>query len=141
MILMRHWMILKSICDALFAGYAYVDLFLEGDHRLSAAASDIVSDADNDIYVSIDSLWEMAIKISLGKLQLSQSLEQVIDQLGQQNITLFEVRPTHVLTLLSLPFEHRDPFDRLLIAQALVEDMKFISNEALFLRYGVERIW
>jgi PIN domain nuclease of toxin-antitoxin system len=115
--------------------------FLEGDHRLSAAANDIVSDADNDIYVSIVSLWEMAIKISLGKLQLSQSLEQVIDQLGQQNITLFEVHPTHVLTVLSLPFEHRDPFDRLLIAQALVEDMKFISNEALFLRYGVVRVW
>jgi len=115
--------------------------FLEGDHRLSVAANDIVSDADNDIYVSIVSLWEMAIKISLGKLQLSQSLEQVIDQLGQQNITLFEVHPTHVLTVLSLPFEHRDPFDRLLIAQALVEDMKFISNEALFLRYGVDRVW
>jgi PIN domain nuclease of toxin-antitoxin system len=115
--------------------------FLEGDNRLSVAANDIISNADTDIYVSIVSLWEMAIKISLGKLQLSQSLEQVIDKLGQQNITLFSVYPTHVLTVLNLPFEHRDPFDRLLIAQALVEDMTFISNEALFLRYGVDRVW
>ena len=115
--------------------------FLEGDNRLSVAANDIISNADTDIYVSIVSLWEMAIKISLGKLQLTQSLEQVIDKLGQQNITLFSVHPTHVLTVLNLPFEHRDPFDRLLIAQALVEDMKFISNEALFLRYGVDRVW
>lgn len=95
--------------------------FLEGDNRLSVAANDIISNADTEIYVSIVSLWEMAIKISLGKLQLSQSLEQMIDKVGQQNITLFEVHPAHVLAVLNLPFEHRDPFDRLLIAQALVE--------------------
>ena len=115
--------------------------FLEGDKRLSTPAKDIICNNDVDIYVSIVSLWEMAIKISLGKLELSQSLDQIIDKLPQQNITLLPTQTAHVLAVLRLPFEHRDPFDRLLIAQALVENMKFISNEALFLRYGVDRVW
>lgn len=115
--------------------------FLEDDKRLSGTAKDIISDDNADIYLSIVSLWEMAIKIGLGKLKLSQSLEQVIDTLEQQSITLLSVNPAHVLAVLNLPFEHRDPFDRLLIGQALVENMKFLSNEALFLRYGVDRIW
>jgi PIN domain nuclease of toxin-antitoxin system len=115
--------------------------FLEDDKRLSDTAKDIFSDDNADIYLSIVSLWEMAIKIGLGKLKLSQSLEQVIDTLEQQSISLLSVKPAHVLAVLNLPFEHRDPFDRLLIGQVLVENMKFLSNEALFLRYGVDRIW
>jgi PIN domain nuclease of toxin-antitoxin system len=115
--------------------------FLEDDKRLSVIAKDIISDDNADIYLSIVSLWEMAIKIGLGKLKLSQSLEQVVDTLEQQSISLLSVKPAHVLAVLSLPFEHRDPFDRLLIGQALVENMKFLSNEALFLRYGVDRVW
>lgn len=115
--------------------------FLEGDERLSSKAKSIVCNDDADIYVSIVSLWEMAIKISLGKLELSQSLEQIIAKLPQQSITVLSVQPPHVVTLLSLPFEHRDPFDRLLIAQALRENMILMSNEVLFLRYGVNRVW
>ncbi|TAN65565.1 MAG: type II toxin-antitoxin system VapC family toxin [Methylobacter sp.] len=115
--------------------------FLEDDKRLSITARDIINDDNADIYLSIVSIWEMAIKISIDKLKLSQSLKQVIDILEQQSITLLSVKPVHILAVVSLPFEHRDPFDRLLICQALVEDMKFISNEALFLRYGVDRIW
>ena len=115
--------------------------FLEGDKRLSTTAKVIICNNDADVYVSIVSLWEMAIKISLGKLELSQSLDQIFDKLPQQNITLLPIQPAHVLAVLSLPFEHRDPFDRLLIGQALVENMKFISIEALFLRYGVHRVW
>ena len=115
--------------------------FLEGDQRLSATAQNIICNDDTDIFVSIVSLWEMAIKISLGMSELSQALDQVIDKLPQQNITLLPIQPAHVLAVLRLPFEHRDPFDRLLIGQALVENMKFISNEALFLRYSVDRVW
>ena len=114
--------------------------FLEGDQRLSATAQNIICNDDTDIFVSIVSLWEMAIKISLGKLELSQSLDQIIDKLPQQNITLLPINPAHVLAVLKLPFKHRNPFDRLLIGQALVEKMKFISNEALFLRYSVDRV-
>ncbi len=115
--------------------------FLEGDERLSSKAKEIIIDDNADIYLSIASLWEMAIKISLGKLQLSQSLDQVIATVEQQSITLLPIKTSHVLTLLNLPFEHRDPFDRLLISQSLVESYKLISNEAIFLQYGVDRVW
>jgi PIN domain nuclease of toxin-antitoxin system len=115
--------------------------FLEGNEHLSAKAKKIINDENADIYLSIASLWEMAIKISLGKLQLSQTLEQIIATLEQQSITLLSVKTAHVLALLDLPFEHRDPFDRLLISQALVENHKFISNEAMFLQYGVDSVW
>ena len=114
---------------------------LEANPQLSIKAQEIIENNHNTIYVSIVSLWEIAIKISIGKLQLSQSLDVVIKLLAQHNIEILTVQSEHILTVLNLPFEHRDPFDRLLIAQALTEKMKFISNEALFLRYGVNRIW
>jgi len=85
-------------------------------------------------FTSIVSLWEMAIKISLGKLRLSQSLGQIIAKVLQQVIKLLDILPKHVICLLSLPFEHRDPFDRLLIAQSLTENLVLISNEALIFK-------
>ena len=78
--------------------------FLEGDQRLSETVKNILGNEDGDAYLSVASLWEMAIKISLGKLQLSQSLEQVIDTLPQQNITLLPIKPAYVIAVISLPF-------------------------------------
>lgn len=115
--------------------------FLEGNQQLSATAKHILCNEEESIYLRVVSLWEMAIKISLDKLKLSRSLEQVIEALPQQNITLLPVKPVHILAVSSLPFHHRDPFDRLLIAQALVDNMQLISNESLFLQYGMDRVW
>jgi PIN domain nuclease of toxin-antitoxin system len=114
---------------------------LEEDKQLSMTAQRIIADENNQIFASVVNLWEMAIKISIGKLQLQQSLEQVIDKIDEYDISLLPIKPTHLVKVRDLPFEHNDPFDRLLIAQCLQEDLKFISNEALFLRYGVNRIW
>jgi PIN domain nuclease of toxin-antitoxin system len=114
---------------------------LEEDKQLSTTAQNIIADDNNQIFASVVNLWEMAIKISIGKLQLQQSLEQVIDKIDEYDISLLPIKPAHVIKVRDLPFEHNDPFDRLLIAQCLQEDMAFISNEALFLRYGVNRIW
>lgn len=115
--------------------------FLQGDGHLSAKAQEIISDETSILYLSIVSLWEMAIKISLGKLQLSQPLDQVISSLGRLNINLLPIKENHVLGLLNMPFVHRDPFDRLLIGQALEENLNFISNEAMFLDYGIKTVW
>ena len=114
---------------------------LEDNQKLSVAARKIIDDENNAIFVSMASLWEMAIKVSRGKLALSQSLEDILVSLENQRVTLLSVKPAHILKLLDLPFEHNDPFDRLMIAQCLQEDMTFVSNEALFLRYGVDRVW
>ena len=114
---------------------------LEDNQKLSVAARKIIDDENNAIFVSMASLWEMAIKLSRGKLSLSQSLEDIMGSLENQRVTLLSVKPAHILKLLDLPFEHNDPFDRLMIAQCLQENMTFVSNEALFLRYGVDRVW
>lgn len=114
---------------------------LENDDKLSMTARNIIEDSNNIIFVSITSIWEIAIKISIGKLKLSQSLENIIISLQEQDVLLLPIQPAHILKLLDLPFEHNDPFDRLMIAQCLQENIAFISNEALFLRYGVNRVW
>ena len=116
--------------------------FVFGDPQLSAAAKSHIEDTNNTNYLSIVSVWEMAIKVSIGKLPLSQPLDVFIpDQLQRNGIQLLPARLPHVLHVATLPFHHRDPFDRLLAAQSLVEPMPVVSADALFDPYGVVRIW
>ena len=115
--------------------------FLEGDSQISAVAKELVLDTDNQLFVSIASLWEMAIKTSIGKLTLTQSLEQITLRLPLEFIKLLPIEIPHILALQGLPFYHKDPFDRLLIVQTMIEDMTIISIESIFDQYGVKRIW
>ena len=115
--------------------------FLEGDSQISAVAKELVLDTDNQLFVSIASLWEMAIKTSIGKLTLTQSLEQITLRLPLEFIELLPIEILHILALQGLPFHHKDPFDRLLIVQTMTEDMTIISIESIFDQYGVKRIW
>lgn len=96
--------------------------FLEGSSQLSGRARTLIEDEDNEVLFSVGSLWEMAIKISLGKLHLSQPFDVFMrDQMTLNSIELLHISIEHTATVAALPFHHRDPFDRLLIAQALVE--------------------
>ena len=115
--------------------------FGENDPLLSTAARKAIESKDNQCFVSIISYWEIAIKTSLGKLNLAFPLSEVIRKTEQAGINTLPVTTAHVLKVAQLPFVHRDPFDRLLIAQALTEQYSFVSNEALFDQYGVSRIW
>lgn len=116
--------------------------FVEDHPSLSPAARALIEDATNDIFLSIASVWEMAIKASLGKLTLSQPFDLFIpNQLLLNNITLLDITVSHTLHVATLPFHHRDPFDRLLIAQSLVEQMPIISIDSAFDAYGVKRMW
>ncbi len=115
--------------------------FLEGDSQLSTSAKNIILDTDNELFVSVASLWEMAIKISIGKLTLNQPLEQVIQRLPSQYITILPIEIPHVLSIKTLPFYHKDPFDRILIAQSLTENFSIISIETIFDQYSVKREW
>src|SRR5258707_9054879 len=93
--------------------------FIVGDARLSGEALETISDIENDILLSMASLWEIAIKSSLGKLDLKQPFAELIPkQLVSNEIALLPIRFEHLVSLLGLPFHHRDPFDRLIIAQA-----------------------
>lgn len=114
--------------------------WLADDARLSAdARSAIIA---NECLVSLASCWEMAIKISIGKLSLDTPIDRFIpEQLAWNGFTMLEIQLSHVARVSVLPLHHRDPFDRLLAAQALSEDIPIVSNDDVFRDYGVKRVW
>lgn len=116
--------------------------FIEGSPQLSTKAPKLIDTRTNRSYLSVASLWEIAIKISLGKLQLSRPFEVLIPrELGRRNLTRLDITVEHTAQVSKLPFHHRDPFDRLLIAQALVEQLPIVSADVSFDAYGVTRLW
>ena len=109
---------------------------------LSEKAKFSILDKRNDIYLSIASLWEIAIKVSLNKLQLSEHWVEEIDQEMRNNgFHWLPIEKGHTIKTAQLPFHHKDPFDRLLIAQALVEKMDILSNDAHLSQYEANTIW
>lgn len=112
--------------------------FLEGNKLLEQNHRQTIADSQNEVLLSIASLWEMAIKISIGKLTLSQTLEDVIKQIYSENIEILPISPDHTLQVSTMPFHHRDPFDRITIAQCQIENLPIISNDKNFSAYGVK---
>jgi PIN domain nuclease of toxin-antitoxin system len=116
--------------------------FLLNDSQLSGNAKSIISDSGNDILVSPASYWEIAIKISLGKYVLGQPFADFIEQeLTENEFSILPITIKHAEAICDLPFHHRDPFDRLLIAQAMVENIPVLSNDTMFDKYSVKRLW
>lgn len=114
--------------------------FMLNDRKLSDVALAAISDAANDCLVSPVSHWETAIKISLGKFKVSQPFESLWDDVLARFNTL-PIEASHSARLLSMPFHHRDPFDRMLVAQALVEQIPLVSCDDNLDRYGIQRVW
>jgi PIN domain nuclease of toxin-antitoxin system len=116
--------------------------FLLDDPQLSAAAKALIIDSANDIEISPASYWEIAIKISIGKYYLPESLEDFFErELATNAFRILAIEPRHVVPLTSLPFYHRDPFDRLLVAQAIVESIPIVSSDPVLDNYPVTRLW
>ncbi|MDB5333529.1 MAG: PilT protein domain protein [Phycisphaerales bacterium] len=116
--------------------------FINGDQKLSPAARNAIQDPTNESHVSIASVWEMAIKVSIGKLGLAQPFPMIVPhELKRNGFRLFPIELSHCVMVSSLPFHHRDPFDRLLIAQSLAGRTPIVSADAAFDAYGVVRIW
>ena len=116
--------------------------FLKGDKKLSAKARQLIDNPNNKRFLSIASLWEIAIKVSLGKLTLDKPFEKLFpEQLHFNRIEILDITVDNLIRLTTLPFHHRDPFDRLIIAQAFVEGMPIISADATFDAYGISREW
>ena len=114
--------------------------FLEGNSELTARQKSLIVSSDNEIFASIASLWEIAIKVDLGKLTLANPLVDVIAGLKSENIDILSITPTHTLQVSTLPLYHRDPFDRMIIAQAQVEFLDVISSDDAFADYGLNLI-
>ena len=116
--------------------------FINGDENLSQRSKILIQESDNEVFISIATLWEITIKTSLGKLELSQPFDLLIPrELTNNEFTQLPITIEHLIKLGSLPFHHRDPFDRLLIAQSLYEQMPLISKDSEFDDYELERIW
>jgi len=116
--------------------------FINDDPALSNPAKTLIEASEQSIYLSIASLWEMAIKVSLDKLEVPAPFtEFVLQQLYANNIALLDIKVEHLGVVATLPFHHRDPFDRLIIAQALSENFPIIGRDAIFDAYGAERHW
>lgn len=116
--------------------------FLLDDSRLSAKAKNCIADTVDSIYVSPASIWEIAIKISIGKYALPEPFAPFWKrQLRINDFTLLPITVIQTERVVSLPFHHRDPFDRLIIAQSLVESLPVVSCDRIFDSYGVNRIW
>ncbi|MBI5218898.1 MAG: type II toxin-antitoxin system VapC family toxin [Bacteroidia bacterium] len=115
--------------------------FSEDSPRLSKYAKSIIEQTDNNCYISIASFWEMAIKISLDKLKISFEFKDLMHEISIQNFTILPIHFEHTLELTTMNFYHKDPFDRLIIAQAMVENLTVVSADNAFDKYGIKRIW
>ena len=119
--------------------------FINGSDELSKTAKKIIETDNNDIFISIASLWEISIKTAIGKLKISDSYDTVINDVVENEISILPINFIHTVIQNKLPFHHNDPFDRIIVSQAIVEDMNFISRDDIFDLYlenkEIKRIW
>jgi PIN domain nuclease of toxin-antitoxin system len=116
--------------------------FLQGDSRLSATAREAIESSSNTRFLSDASVWEMSIKQSWGKLKLAEPFESRLTAALDRNA--FEQLPiarSHLFAVSRLPFHHRDPIDRIIIATALVENLPIVTQDSHFSAYPIEVIW
>lgn len=112
------------------------------DKKLSRKAKKLFLNKSNEIYLSAASIWEMAIKISLGRLTLDEPLESFIETHAVgNNIKILDIRSKHLYKIENLPFHHRDPFDRIIIAQCMIENYFIVGSDKAFDSYPVSRVW
>ncbi len=114
--------------------------FLENDSRLSKKSKALI-ECDSEVFVSIVSLWEINIKLNIGKINLSVTLHTIVEKLATLSISILPLTFEHILGLNTLPFHHKDPFDRLLISQSIIEDLIIISKDENFKLYPTQVVW
>ena len=112
------------------------------DHRLTSKAKQILTSDEHELFFSLVSLWEIAIKIKTGKLNtIGSSVAYIRDEMDAYGMSLLPIRYEHILQLESLPHHHSDPFDRLLTAQALTEPLPILTGDRAFANYGIKLVW
>ena len=114
---------------------------LDSPSHIPLATLDKLKDPRNALFISVASLWEIAIRRSVGKLVISRSTQVIIDELPSLSIQLLPILPKHIVYSETLPFHHRDPFDRLIIAQAITEGYSLISKDRNLPLYPVKVLW
>jgi PIN domain nuclease of toxin-antitoxin system len=115
--------------------------FINGDSQLPDRPVRLIKDLNTKCYVSIASIWEIALKISLGKLDLNGGFDDISKLLRMYDIDLLPLTFEHIQQLLKLDFHHKDPFDRIIISQGMVEKLPIVTKDENFLKYKVKIIW
>ena len=116
--------------------------FVEGKEDLSAAALRAILDEANLLFLSPASYWEICVKLSIGKLVLADGWPRLFErEIRRNGIRWLDLKPEHFRGIIDLPFLHRDPFDRLLVAQAIQERCALVTGDPLIPRYGVKTVW
>jgi PIN domain nuclease of toxin-antitoxin system len=110
--------------------------------KLSRKVYELLTNPENTHIISIASVWEIQVKVQLGKLDLDVKLPELIAHQQQvNNLQILPIDLTHIYAIENLPNQHRDPFDRIMIAQAMVEEVPFLSADKVFDLYPIERVW
>jgi PIN domain nuclease of toxin-antitoxin system len=115
--------------------------FLNGDEKLSDQARSPNEDPTNSKFVSIASIWEIAIKISLDKFRFPKGFKHFLDMLEDNGFDILPITFEHAIELSTLEFKHRDPFDRLLIAQCMTDKLIVVTKDDNIKRYNIKTIW
>ena len=115
--------------------------FLDGDDKISKTAVSAIENNLGPTYVSIASLWEIAIKSSLGKLDINLTYQDVLSAINSNGFKILPISETEIANIITLPFHHRDPFDRLIIAQSQTNRFPIVTKDPFFNLYGVQLIW
>ena len=116
--------------------------FVWDDPQLSTLAKTTIQDPANRPLVSVATCWEIAIKVGIGKLRLGEPATTFLPrEIAANRLTLLGIELAHAMFVETLPHHHKDPFDRMLIAQAVIEKMPIVSADAVFDQYGVTRLW
>ena len=115
--------------------------FINGDKALSKIARTSIEDNSSVKYISIASFWEISIKLCIGKLKLDFPYDELKDQVVENGFEILPITFEHTSKLASLKFIHKDPFDRMIIAQAIIENLSVISKDRNFQHYAIKQIW
>ena len=115
--------------------------FFNGDSQLSDNALKVLNDDSNNKLISIASLWEISIKVNVGKLELAYPYNTIMPKLLLNKISILNIAFNHTENYINLPLHHRDPFDRMIIAQSITEDLTIISKDKNFSLYPIKLLW
>ena len=115
--------------------------YITGDSRLPLSLRKKIEDSSNNCFVSMASLWEMAIKSTIGKLELQEDLGMIVRIIKRSGIALLPVKIKHVLSISGLPLHHNDPFDRMIISQCQAEKLTMVSCDKQFQLYDIPLVW
>ena len=115
--------------------------YFNGNDEMPQTTREVILNSENTIHVSIATVWEVAIKMSIGKLSFDGGIDGFIEAIEDEGFLLLDITTGHIKAVKDLPFIHRDPFDRILVAQAIVEELPILTTDSEIKKYDIKSVW